>query len=86
MIPKLAPRAFELWAELNKGIDTGLSLDQILKLAWWVKDIPSGNYTNQVLGWEYVTPINYQSQDILIPNRYKLGPLMVEVFGPDYNQ
>jgi len=86
MIPKLAPRAYQLWAEINDGVDTGLSLDQILELAWWVKDIPASNYTNAVLGWEYVIPLNYEGKDILLPDRGKIGPLMVEVFGPDYNQ
>lgn len=85
-IPELAPKAYALWAELNEGVDTGLSLDQILQLAWWVKDIPSSNYHNAVVGWEYVIPWNYQGMDILIPDRNKIGPLMVEVFGPNYNQ
>lgn len=85
-IPELAPKAFSVWAELNEGIDTGLSLDQILQLAWWVKDIPSQNYHNAVVGWEYVIPMNYQGMDILIPDRDKIGPLMVDVFGPNYNQ
>lgn len=85
-IPELAPKAFSLWAELNEGIDTGLSLDQILQLAWWVKDIPSENYHNAVVGWEYVIPWTYQGMSILIPDRDKIGPLMVEVFGPNYNQ
>lgn len=86
MIPELAVQAPALWSELREGIDTGLGLDQILQLAWWVKDIPSTNYRNGVLGWEYVIPTNWQGQDILVPNRSKVGPLMVEVFGPDYNQ
>jgi len=86
MIPELAVQAPALWSELREGIDTGLSLDQILQLAWWVKDIPSTNYRNAVLGWEYVIPTNWQGQDILVPNRAKLGPLMAEVFGADYNQ
>ena len=86
MISKLAPQAYTLWAELNAGVDTGLSLDQILQLAWWVKDIPSSNYTNKVLGWEYVTPTNWEGMDILVPTRNKLGALMVEVFGADYGQ
>jgi hypothetical protein len=86
MIPELAMQAPALWSELSKGIDTGLSLEQILQLAWWVKDIPTSNYRSGVVGWEYVIPTNWQGQDILIPNRAKLGPLMAEVFGPDYNQ
>jgi LCP family protein required for cell wall assembly len=86
MIPKLAPQAYDLWGELNAGVDTGLSLDQILELAWWVKDIPASNYTNAVFGWEYVTPTRYEGQDILVPARYLMAPLMIEVFGADYNQ
>ncbi|MBN1564188.1 MAG: LCP family protein [Anaerolineae bacterium] len=86
LIPQLAPQAYTLWSELREGINTGLSLEQILELAWWVKDIPSENYTNRVLGWEYVESINYNSQDILVPIRAKLAPLMIEVFGPNYNQ
>jgi LCP family protein required for cell wall assembly len=86
MIPKLAPQAYSLWAELKAGVDTGLSLEQILQLAWWVKDIPSSNYTNAVLGWEYVTPTRWEGMDILVPTRTKLGPLMVQVFGADYGQ
>jgi hypothetical protein len=86
MIPKLAPQSYNLWSELDAGIDTGLSLDQILGLAWRVKDIPASNYTNAVFGWEYVTPIRYEGQDILVPARYLMGPLMIEVFGADYGQ
>jgi LCP family protein required for cell wall assembly len=86
MIPKLAPQAYTLWSELSAGVDTRLSLDQILQLAWWVKDIPSSNYTNAVLGWEYVTPTRWEGMDILVPTRQKLAPLMVEVFGADYGQ
>ncbi len=73
MIPELAPQAYQLWAELNAGIDTGLSLDQILELAWWVKDIPASNYTNAVLGWEYVTPTRWEGMDILVPTRQMIG-------------
>jgi LCP family protein required for cell wall assembly len=88
MIPKLAAEAPALWSELRDGVQTGLALDQILQLAWWVKDIPSSNYTNAVLGWDYVIPTNWQGKDILIPDRVsgKLITLMTEVFGPDYSQ
>ncbi len=86
MIASLAPQAFTLWAELKDGIRTGLSLDQMLQLAWYVKDIPAENFSRGVVGWEHVIPTNWQGMDILVPNREKLGQLMVAVFGPDYNQ
>ncbi len=84
MIPELAVQAPALWAELRDGVQTGLPLDTMLQLAWWVKDIPSTNYRNDVMGWEYVIPTNWQGMAVLIPDRDKIGPLMVEVFGPDY--
>lgn len=86
MITTLAPQAYTLWAELQDGIHTGLSLDQILQLAWYVKDIPVENFSRGIVGWEHVIPTNWQGMDILVPNRERLGQLMVTVFGPDYNQ
>jgi len=86
MIASLAPQAFTLWAELKAGIRTGLSLDQMLQLAWYVKDIPAENFSRGVVDWQHVIPTNWQGMDILVPNRDKLGQLMVTVFGPDYNQ
>lgn len=86
MIARLAPQAFTLWADLREGIQTGLSLDQMLQLAWYVKDIPAENFSRGVVGWEHVIPTNWQGMDILVPNRERLGQLMVQVFGPDYNQ
>jgi LCP family protein required for cell wall assembly len=86
MIPKLAAQAPALWSELDAGTDTGLSLDQVLQLAWYVKDIPAANFTNNVLGWEYVTPVDWNGQSILVPNRYTIGELMLQVFGSGYNQ
>jgi LCP family protein required for cell wall assembly len=84
-IPKLAAQAYPLWAELQKGVSTGLSIEQILELAYYVKDIPPDSFTRGVLGWEYVISRDYQGMDVLVPNRSKLADLMVQVFGPNYN-
>lgn len=86
MIPKLAVQAPALWAELDEGLDTGLSMDQVLELAWYVKDIDAANFTNGVLDWQYVTPVNWEGQSVLVPNRERIGELMMQVFGPAYNQ
>ncbi|HML22207.1 MAG TPA: LCP family protein [Aggregatilinea sp.] len=86
MIPELAIKAPTLWSQFNEGVDTGLSLDQMLQLAWYLKDIPSENFTRGVLGWEYVVSWDYNGQAVLVPNREKIGGLMVEVFGADYNR
>ena len=70
---------------MKDGIRTGLSLDQILQLAWYVKDIPAENFSRGIVDWEHVIPTNWQGMDILVPNRDRLGQLMVTVFGADYN-
>src|SRR5690606_8026303 len=86
MIATLAPQAFTLWAEMKDGIHTGLSLEQMIQLAWYVKDIPVESFARGIVDWEHVIPMNWQGMDILVPNREKLGELMVTVFGSDYNQ
>jgi len=85
MLSRMALEAPALWSELDAGIDTGLALDQIMQLAWWLKDIPATNFTSGIVGWEYVIPQNWQGQDILVPDRARIGALMVQVFGPNYN-
>lgn len=87
MIDDLIADALPLWNDLSEGIDTGLSLDQLITLALFAKDIPDSNIHNAVLGWEYMMP--YQTPtgaSVLVPDRWKIGPLMVEVFGEGYNR
>lgn len=86
-LPQLIVNAPSLWAGLQNNIHTGLELDQILRLAWYAKDIPLENIRTGVIN-EYYTSF-YTAPDgasVLIPNRYSIGSLMVEVFGPGYNQ
>ncbi len=85
-IPELVLKAPTLWAQFNEGIQTGLSLDQLLELAWYIKDIPEENFSRGVLDWEYVVSWNYNGQSVLVPNREKIGALMVQVFGEGYNR
>lgn len=86
MIPELVAKAPQLWSELDAGIDTGLSLDQIIQLVWYAKDIPTSNIKSDVLGWEYVIPTTYNGMSILLPNRFNMGELMLQVFGPGYGE
>lgn len=86
MIPTLAAKSYALWSEISSGVKTGLSLEQILELAWYVKDISPENFKRGVVDWQYVTPINWEGKDVLVPSRDKLPQLMTEVFGPDYSQ
>lgn len=87
MLPQLIIQSPSLWGELSQGVSTGLSLDQIIQLAWYLKDIPGGSIKTGVVdeGYSifYTTP---QGASVLIPDRAKLGNLMVDVFGQNYSQ
>ncbi len=87
MLPQLIIQSPSLWGGLSQGISTGLSLDQLIQLAWYLKDVPGGNIKTGVVDEQYsifyTTP---QGASVLIPDRAKLGNLMVEVFGQNYSQ
>ncbi|MFP4323274.1 MAG: LCP family protein [Anaerolineales bacterium] len=88
MVDDLILQSPTLYAELRNGIDTGLSFDQMIELALWAtRDVPRENITTAVVSWEYL--IGYETPtggSVLVPNRARIGELMVEVFGEDYSQ
>lgn len=87
MLPTLITQAPSMLANLRDNVHTGLTLDQMIQLAWYLKDIPAENIHTGVISREYVmgymTP---QGASVLIPNRSKLGELMVSVFGQNYSE
>ncbi len=88
MIPDLVINALPIWNDVNQGILTGLSLDQLIQLALFASEVPKENINNAVVNWEcclmsYTTP---GGASVLIPNRWALGPLMIDVFGEGYNR
>ncbi len=79
-----SPTLYDQWQD---NVSTGLTLDQMIQITLYLKDIPSENITTGVIDQRYIA--NYQTSSgaqVLIPNRNRLGSLMVEVFGPNYNQ
>ena len=66
---------------------TGLTLDQVIQLGLYLKDIlPENIHTgviNEAYTVGYTTP---QGAQVLVPDRARLGQLMVDIFGPDYSQ
>ncbi len=86
MIPELVVRAPTLWSQLSRHIKSGLTFDQLLRLALYVKDIPISSIRTGVIDYGYVQPIRWNGADVLVPNRQSIGPLLVQVFGPNYNQ
>jgi len=87
MVPQLLIQAPTLWSSLSENIYTGLSLEQIIQLGLFVKDVPLENIEMGVIDFQYLqsytTP---EGASVLIPNRSRLGGLMVEVFGENYTQ
>lgn len=75
-------RAPSLYREVESGIRTDLSLEQILRLAKTVGDIPSENMRNEVLDQDYVT--SYRTPggaSVLLLNGEVAMPLIQELFG-----
>ncbi|MDZ4670092.1 MAG: LCP family protein [Phototrophicales bacterium] len=87
MLPTLIFNAPSLLSSLSTNVSTSISLENIIRLAWYLKDIPRQNIQTGVIDGRYVT--NYttaRSEAVLIPQRSTLGELMVSVFGQDYGR
>lgn len=87
MLDDLVTQAVPIWNDVNDGVDTGLSLEQMVQLALYAAEIDFGNINSAVLGWEYLRAVRLEDgQDVLVPDRALLAPLMLEIFGDGYNQ
>lgn len=87
MVDELVTNAIPLWNQIDDGVQTGLSLEQMVQLALYAAEIDFGNINTAVLDWEYLRPYQLEDgQDVLIPDRAKLAPLMLQVFGDGYDQ
>lgn len=88
MVDELVLNALPIWNDINEGVETGLGFDQLVELALFAVEVPEDSINNAVVNWEcclqsYTTPTG---ASVLIPERYSLGLLMVEIFGEGYNQ
>ncbi len=87
LLPQLIVQSPSLWAAVDGKVYTGLTLDQIIQLGLYIKDIPAENIRTGVINQAYT--VNYttpQGAQVLVPDRARLGQLMVEVFGENYSQ
>ena len=85
LAPGLLGHAPELWKQFSDTTHSDLAFEQLLQLAMYAKDIPKENIHQGVLDYSYVTPVMWQGASVLVPERAKIGPLLVQVFGPNYN-
>lgn len=87
LAPSLIRRAPSLWQSWDDNVYTGLTLEQMLQLGLYVRDIPRENIYTGVINYDYSQTYTTPSgAEVLIPDRARLGELMVSVFGADYSQ
>ncbi|QPC80759.1 LCP family protein [Phototrophicus methaneseepsis] len=87
MVPTLVLQAPAFWQAWEEHVYTGLTLEQIIQLGLYAKDIPAENIHTGVMDYYYLQPYTTaKGEAVLIPNRGRMSDLMVEVFGADYNQ
>lgn len=87
MIPALLANAPALWASLRQNVYTDLTLEQMVQIALFVKDIPLDGVKRGVIDYGYLSSYTTaQGASVLIPNRARLGSLMTEVFGANYSE
>jgi len=84
LVPSLLAQVPSLWAGLDRHISSGLSLEQLIQLLLYAKDIQT--FRQGVIDYRYVTDVMWQGQAVLVPNRARIGGLLVEVFGAGYTQ
>jgi anionic cell wall polymer biosynthesis LytR-Cps2A-Psr (LCP) family protein len=77
----LLARAPELYARVEQGIRTDLSLEQIVELATAVSGIESENIHNTVLDQAYVSPfLTDKGAQVLVLDPEATEPLIQEMF------
>ncbi|MBT3389880.1 MAG: LCP family protein [Chloroflexi bacterium] len=84
LLPVLVQKAPEMYQQLSSGINTNLTLDQVIQLAWLAQEIPTENIYNRVIGPDQVqfgkSPTGL---DILKPIPDQIRVLRNEVFAQE---
>jgi len=87
MLPQLIIQAPSLMSTWEDNIYTNMTLEQMIRLAWYVKEIPAENIRTGVIDYRYTSDyFTPRGEAVLVPNRSTMGNLMVEVFGSNYSQ
>ncbi len=81
-IADLVRRGPSLYREVEQGIRTDLSLEQMLRLANTISDIPAANIRNDVLDYDYVSSYRTPAgASVLLLNPDAAAPLLQSLFG-----
>jgi LCP family protein required for cell wall assembly len=80
-VAELIGRAPVLYRQLEEGIMTDLSLDQLIRLARLLEKVPTENIRNEVLGFDYVSSYRTpQGAAVLLLNNQAAAPLIDSLF------
>jgi len=81
MIPTLIAKGPALYSELSSGINTNLSLEEVIQLAWVAQNIDPEDILTGIIGSEYVTlGKSPDGLDILKPISEKIRGLRDSIF------
>jgi polyisoprenyl-teichoic acid--peptidoglycan teichoic acid transferase len=82
MMPKLVANAGKIYTNISAGINTNMSINEVIKLAWSVMDLNRDNITTEVISNLYTTMAeSEEGLDILRPVPDKIRLLRDGVFG-----
>ena len=80
-VANLIARAPTLYNQLERGIRTDLSLDQLIKLANVASQVPEENIRNEVIGFDLVSSFRTeQGASVLVLDNEKAAPLIRSLF------
>ncbi|RMF48043.1 MAG: LytR family transcriptional regulator [Anaerolineae bacterium] len=81
LLPDLMQRAPYIYYQAQEGIDTNLTFDYAIKLAWLMLDIPPENIHHGIIGPEQVDiSTSYDGQSILVYDPQALLELRDDIF------
>ncbi len=84
LLPTLVQNAPAMYQQISSGINTNLTLDQVIQLAWLAVEIPAESITNRIIGPEQVQiGKSPDGLDILKPVPDQIRALRDEIFAQD---
>jgi LCP family protein required for cell wall assembly len=87
ILPQLIVHAPSLLRSWEDNVYTGLSLDQMIQLALYLREIPTENMRTGVIDFSYIRSWRTNDgSDVLILNQTTISNLMAQVFGVNYAQ
>lgn len=84
-LPSMVLQAPSLYASVQENVVTSMTLEEMLRLALYVKDVPQANIHTAVLDADYVSDfMTDEGADVLVPHEGSVPWLMAQTFGEDY--